>query len=73
MTDENREEIEQEIRNLTSQLQSSVSDVGDWKVSKCYEYVLAGKDAPYDMEELHEARQAIRDQINELQEQLDSD
>lgn len=71
MTQEEREIKEQEIRNLTSELSSTVSAVGDWKVAKCYEYQLAGLEAPYDINELHAARQAIRQRINDLQAELD--
>ena len=39
----------------------------DYKVIKCQECILTGKPLPYDVEELHEERQAIRDRINELQ------
>lgn len=38
----------------------------DYKVIKCYEYTLVGKEPPYDVEELHAERQAIRDTINKL-------
>lgn len=63
--------IEQEIRNLESELSSTVSPIGDWKVCKCYEYSLVGKEPPYDMVELNAQRQAVRDRINELQKQLE--
>ena len=63
-----KSEIFQKICDLTSQLTSPVSSIGDWKVSKCYEYSLAGLEAPYDINELHVKRQAIRDEINALQE-----
>lgn len=62
-----REQIEQEIRNLTCQLQSSVSDIGDWKIIKCCEAYLIGDDLPYNLEELAAQRQAVRDEINRLQ------
>ena len=39
----------------------------DYKVIKCQECALAEKPLPYDVEKLHEERQAIRDKINELQ------
>ncbi len=65
-----RAEIEQEICNLTSKLTSAVSSVGDWKVAKVQEYLLAGLESPYDINELHVKRQAVRDQINALQEEL---
>lgn len=73
MTTEEREIKEQEIRNLTSQLTSTASDIGDWKIAKYNEYILAGEEAPYDIEELHSARQAVRDEINALQEELEND
>lgn len=67
-----RAQKEQEIRNLQSMLSSTASPIGDWKIAKAYEYTLAGLDAPYDLEELHTERQAIRDRINDLQEELDA-
>lgn len=70
LTDERIQELEQEIRNLTAQLTSTVSSIGDWKVCKCYEYSLIGEEVPYDINKLHEDRQAIRDRINEIQEEL---
>lgn len=66
-----RQQLAQEICDLKSQLTSVVSDIGDWKICKCYEYVLLGKEPPYDVEELHAARQAVRDKINECQARLD--
>lgn len=79
--DEVREQIardEQEIRCLEASLSSVTSDIGDWKIAKCQEYALVGLDAPYDIDELHQKRQQVRDQINayqdeiaELQSQLD--
>lgn len=50
-----------EVDNLKKQLTDT-----DYKIIKCYEYQLAGKELPYDIIELHEERQAIRDQINIL-------
>ena len=38
----------------------------DYKVIKCYEYSLAGRELPYDAEALHTARQTIRDEVNRL-------
>lgn len=66
------EEKEQEIRNLQAQLSSTASPIGDWKVAKVYEYVLAGLETPYDIQELHTERQAIRDRINTLQTELEA-
>jgi len=63
--------LQTQIGILQSQLASPVSDIGDWKVAKCQEYQLAGLEIPYDIEELHAQRQAVRDQINELRAELD--
>lgn len=50
------------IAELQSQLAST-----DYKIIKCSECSLAGVELPYDIVELHTARQALRDEINELQ------
>ncbi len=67
-----RAQKEQEIRNLQSMLSSTASPIGDWKIAKHMEYTLLGMDSPYDIEALHAERQAIRDRINDLQEELDA-
>ena len=59
------ERIAQEIRNLTCDLTAS-----DYKVIKCYEYSLIGQELPYNVQEINVERQAIRDRINYLQEQI---
>ena len=56
-----------EIYTLETRLASNLSDIGDWKVNKTYEYRLQGKPDPYDTEQLLADRQAARDRINELQ------
>lgn len=53
---------EEEIQELKKQL-----DDTDYKIIKCSEYSLAGKELPYNIEYLHEQRQAIRDRITELE------
>lgn len=68
-----REEIarkEQEIRNLESSLSSVASNIGDWKIAKCIEYQAMAMELPYDINELHEQRQAVRDTINQLQNEI---
>lgn len=40
----------------------------DYQIIKCSEYQLAGLELPYDVAALHAERQAIRDQINALEE-----
>ncbi|NDV81320.1 hypothetical protein [Bacteroides sp. 51] len=42
----------------------------DYKITKCYEASLIGEPAPYDVLALHQERQAIRDKINGLENQL---
>ena len=69
-----KETIMQEIRNLEAELSSNASEIGDYKIIKCYEASLQGKPMPYDINELMTARQKVRDRINDLQKQLeDSD
>lgn len=48
-------------------LSSNSSRIGDWKVIKIYEARLRGEPDPYDAEELMQARQEIRNRINDLQ------
>lgn len=59
-----REKTAQEkIAELKRQLAAS-----DYKVIKCAECQLLGMEMPYDVDELHKERQAIREQINKLEE-----
>ena len=67
-----KEKLEQEIRDLTSELQSPVSEIGDWKIIKCNEYAMKGEPCPYDIDELHTKREAVRARINEIQKQLEN-
>lgn len=48
------------------ELKTKLTDT-DYKIIKCSEYQLAGKELPYDIAELHSERQALRDEINELE------
>lgn len=50
---------EQEIEDMKQDLASS-----DYKIIKCMEYYLLGKDLPYDIDKLHEERQNQRNEIN---------
>ena len=60
---ESAEEIKQRrIDELKAQLSST-----DYKIIKCSECSLAGEELPYNVVELHIQRQAIRDEINELE------
>jgi hypothetical protein len=60
-----RQAMLQEITTLKGELEQT-----DYKVIKCSEYQLAGLEAPYDISELHSARQELRDRINTLQADL---
>ena len=70
-TEIDRERIESEIRTLQSRLDAPTSDIGDWKIIKIYEARISGESDPYNYEELKAARQAVRDEINTLQAQLE--
>lgn len=62
--------IEMEIKDLKNKLSSSNSNIGDYKITKCYEASLAGKPLPYDIESLRNERQKVRDEINRLEDLL---
>ena len=66
------QKLEQKIRNLESDLSSTASEIGDWKIAKCMEYQVNGLEMPYDLEQLHKKRQAVRDKINQLQEEIET-
>ena len=63
--DEKQENIHMEIEHLKSELQES-----DYKVIKCAEAMAVGIEMPYDVESLHNERQALRDKINELESEV---
>lgn len=52
--------------NRIAQLKDSLQ-TEDYKIIKCYEAHLVGEELPYDITELHERRQAIRNEINMLE------
>lgn len=70
MMDIERQNKESQIQTLISQLQAPTSDIGDWKIVKCYEAKLQNKEMPYDLDTLLAQRQAVRDEINRLQAEL---
>lgn len=63
--DEQQANIQMEIERLKAELQES-----DYKVIKCAEAMAVGVEMPYDMTALHKERQAMRDKINKLEQQL---
>lgn len=54
---------EDKIREMKTLLAST-----DYQIIKCSECAMLGEPMPYDVAELHERRQAIRDEINTLEE-----
>lgn len=59
-----------ELAQLMSNLSANTSSIGDWKIIKIEEARIAGLPDPYDFNTLATARQAARDRINEIQEEL---
>lgn len=55
-----------EIEQLKAQLSES-----DYKVVKLAECLAIGSEMPYNAQELHQQRQAIRDRINQLESEVD--
>ena len=74
MTDIEKQEriqtLQVEIGILKGKLSSEESPIGDWKIAKANEYVMAGLESPYNVSELHTERQNVRDQINAMQAEL---
>lgn len=63
IVDDGREKpTTEKIAELKAQLSAT-----DYKVIKCSECQLVGEEMPYNVAELHAERQAIRDQINQLE------
>lgn len=60
---EKKAENDVEISRLKAELAAT-----DYQIIKCSECQLLGEPMPYDVAELHEQRQAIRDKINKLEE-----
>lgn len=51
------------IKALENQLSDS-----DYKIIKCYEYSLMGLELPYNIETLHNEREALREEIRKIEE-----
>ena len=65
------EEIEEPISQQLQTRKASLSST-DYKIIKCSEAQLLGEELPYDIASLHAERQALRDKINELEQQLEA-
>lgn len=68
-----KEAIQARIEQLKCDLGDRLgcSEIGDWKLSKYDEYQKCGLEPPFDIQEYHTARQAARDEIEELEEELE--
>lgn len=65
-----REEIIAEKQAVIEAYKAQIAE-SDYKVIKCAEAQLMGEELPYNVVELHEQRQALRDQINEVENELE--
>lgn len=72
------EQAERERQEKITELQGKIwalkmqIDSTDYKIIKAYEYSQVGLETEYDMAELHQERQEIRDEINILEEKLNN-
>lgn len=72
------EQAEQERQDKIMDLQEEISalkmqiDSTDYKIIKSYEYSQVGLETEYDMTELHQERQELRDEINAMEEKLNN-
>lgn len=62
--------LKQEIINLEAKLGSNTSEIGDYKIIKCYEATLTNAEAPYDIAELTAKRQEVRHKIAAIEEEI---
>lgn len=59
----------QAMRRRIEALKATLAD-SDYQIIKCYEASLIGAPLPYDVTELHNSRQEIRDEINRVELQI---
>lgn len=64
-----REEVLAEKQAVIDSLKAQIAE-GDYKVIKCAEAQLMGEELPYNVTELHAQRQALRDEINKLEQEI---
>jgi len=64
-----REEIIAEKQAVIDSLKAQIAE-GDYKVIKCSEAQFLGEEMPYNVAELHAQRQALRDEINKLEQEI---
>ena len=65
-------QLKQEIINYEAKLSANTSNIGDYRIIKCYEAALLQKGAPYDVDDLIADRQGVRDKINELEAEIEA-
>lgn len=67
-----QDKISARLAQLKSDLGDRVgaSEIGDWRLAKYQEYVLAGKEPPFDFTAYHEEREKARAEIKELEGKL---
>lgn len=74
LTEDEKAELarQQQISQLIAQINDLKEQItaSDYKIIKTYEYTLLGEQTEYDIEEVHAERQALRDQINDLETRL---
>lgn len=65
---------QEQISDVKSQLSAlkNLLTSTDYKIIKKYEYSLVDKESEYDINDLHSERQTLRDQINVLEQELES-
>ena len=76
MNYEKVEQINTRISVLKNMLSAQSSEFGDWKLIKQFEATMQGLPAPYSDEEMaayHATRANIRNEINELEAQLEKE
>lgn len=64
-----REEILAEKQAVIESLKAQIAE-SDYKVIKCSEAQFLGEEMPYNVAELHAQRQALRDEINKLEQEI---
>ena len=64
-----REEIIAEKQAKIESYKEQIAE-SDYKVIKCSEAQLMGEELPYNVAELHKQRQALRDEINKLENEI---
>jgi hypothetical protein len=65
-----REEIIAEKQMQIESYKAQIAET-DYKVIKCAEAQILGVEMPYNVAELHEQRQALRDKINKIEVELE--